>query len=212
MKFQSDNETKSKIMETAFELFGRYGFEGTSIRKISEKSRVNLAAINYHFKNKENLFWEIMTATFFQVDGRIKDYAAQSKDVYELADKIFEYFNCESMALRNTMKMMMTDGLQPPSKAQREIIDQYMGPPGGQYLAQKIQEMIPYEMSREATFWGVKSVMGCVTHWSMLLCTERIAADEDPMMSPEQIRKDVRLMVEAALHFLKNRQELFAKK
>ena len=50
--------TKEKILIAANELFAKNGFSGASIREIATMANVNLAAINYHFKNKENLYWE----------------------------------------------------------------------------------------------------------------------------------------------------------
>lgn len=44
------------IIESAIELFGIKGFEGTSVREIAAKAEVNVAMINYYFLSKEKLF------------------------------------------------------------------------------------------------------------------------------------------------------------
>ena len=49
-------DTKQKIMEVARVLFANQGFEGTSVREIAKAAEVNIASVNYHFSNKENLF------------------------------------------------------------------------------------------------------------------------------------------------------------
>ncbi len=48
-------DTKTRILDTAEKLFAVHGIQGTGLRLISRKARVNLAAINYHFGTKENL-------------------------------------------------------------------------------------------------------------------------------------------------------------
>lgn len=48
-------DTKTRILHTAEELFGRKGFEATSLRDITTEANVNLAAINYHFQTKDSL-------------------------------------------------------------------------------------------------------------------------------------------------------------
>lgn len=48
-------ETQDKILDTAERLFGEYGYAGTSLRQIIAEAGVNLAAIHYHFGNKEEL-------------------------------------------------------------------------------------------------------------------------------------------------------------
>jgi AcrR family transcriptional regulator len=44
----------------AGELFAEHGLEGTSVRAIAEKAGANIAAINYHFGSKENLYNEAL--------------------------------------------------------------------------------------------------------------------------------------------------------
>jgi AcrR family transcriptional regulator len=48
-------ETQGKILDTAERLFGEQGYAGTSLRQIIAEAGVNLAAIHYHFGNKEEL-------------------------------------------------------------------------------------------------------------------------------------------------------------
>lgn len=48
-------DTKSKILDVAEELFGERGLDRVSVRDITDKAEVNLAAINYHFGSKEDL-------------------------------------------------------------------------------------------------------------------------------------------------------------
>src|SRR3977135_1524033 len=43
------HETRTRILDTAEELFMLHGFEGTSMRTLTSSARVNLAAVNYHF-------------------------------------------------------------------------------------------------------------------------------------------------------------------
>ena len=42
----------------------RKGFDGTSVRDIVTKARVNQAAINYHFKSKDGLYLEVLKTAF----------------------------------------------------------------------------------------------------------------------------------------------------
>ena len=53
-------KTKLAIILSAGELFAEAGLEGTSIRTIAGKAGVNIAAINYHFHSKENLYTEVL--------------------------------------------------------------------------------------------------------------------------------------------------------
>ncbi|MBL4867163.1 MAG: TetR family transcriptional regulator [Pseudomonadales bacterium] len=51
----AQSETVENILDTAERLFAEKGFGETSLRMITAKAGVNLAAVNYHFGSKESL-------------------------------------------------------------------------------------------------------------------------------------------------------------
>ena len=51
--------TKDRILGAAEELFAQHGFAGTSLREVTGRADVNIAAVNYHFGSKENLVNEV---------------------------------------------------------------------------------------------------------------------------------------------------------
>ncbi len=53
-------DTRTALLDCAGELFLTQGFESVSIRQITEAAGTNVAAINYHFNGKTNLFREIL--------------------------------------------------------------------------------------------------------------------------------------------------------
>src|SRR5580692_2815124 len=56
--------TRERVMKAAERLFAERGYEGTSVRAIVAKARVNQAAINYHFDGKDGLDREVLRAAF----------------------------------------------------------------------------------------------------------------------------------------------------
>ena len=206
-------DTRTRIMEEAFELFGQHGFQGTSIREIAKKSEANLAAINYHFKSKENLFWEVMAATYMEVHKEIEKFYNESQNTKELSLKTYDYFLTEKTAVRAIMKMMLTD-LKPPQDLSKEAASALfnpMGPPGGEFFSKMIEKEITYELSREGLLWGIKAVFGVIHHWAVLCSCQCVADDMDPLMSEEQIRKDIVSMIDSHIHFMKLHSDRFKK-
>ncbi|MEA5464266.1 TetR/AcrR family transcriptional regulator [Leptothoe sp. PORK10 BA2] len=49
-------DTKEQIITVAERLFAERGFAGTTLRHVVSEAGVNLAAVNYHFGSKEELF------------------------------------------------------------------------------------------------------------------------------------------------------------
>jgi AcrR family transcriptional regulator len=54
-------DTKTRILDAAESLFMEHGFEATSLRSLTTAAGVNLAAVNYHFGTKEELFQAVLT-------------------------------------------------------------------------------------------------------------------------------------------------------
>lgn len=52
--------TRERILETAGRLFAERGRQATTVRDIVREAGVNQAAINYHFRDKDNLYFEVL--------------------------------------------------------------------------------------------------------------------------------------------------------
>lgn len=52
----ADDPTRMRILEAAGRRFAALGFDGTSVRQITADAAVNVAAVNYHFRSKEELY------------------------------------------------------------------------------------------------------------------------------------------------------------
>jgi len=55
-EFDHPTETQLRIIEAAGEIFADSGYNHTTVRAICVRARVNVAAINYHFGSKKNLY------------------------------------------------------------------------------------------------------------------------------------------------------------
>lgn len=65
------SETVERILDAAEQLFARYGFAETSLRQITTKAKVNLAAVNYHFGSKQSLIQAVLMRVLNPVAHRI---------------------------------------------------------------------------------------------------------------------------------------------
>jgi AcrR family transcriptional regulator len=74
--------TRDRIMKAAQRLFAERGYDGTSIRAIVAKARVNQAAINYHFAGKDGLYREVLREAF---RGMTEHQVAHAQDTKSLS-------------------------------------------------------------------------------------------------------------------------------
>ncbi len=62
--------TRERILDTAERLFAERGFDGTSLRAITSAADVNLAAVNYHFRSKNDLVHEVFSRRLAPINAR----------------------------------------------------------------------------------------------------------------------------------------------
>jgi AcrR family transcriptional regulator len=49
-------QTRSRLVEAARDVFSQHGFQGATVREICRRADANVAAVNYHFGSKDGLF------------------------------------------------------------------------------------------------------------------------------------------------------------
>lgn len=76
-------DTATRILDAAEALFVEHGFEATSMRMITQRAEVNLAAVNYHFGSKDALFQGVFTRRLTP----LTKLAVQNLDQLEAAAK-----------------------------------------------------------------------------------------------------------------------------
>ncbi|WP_373492463.1 TetR/AcrR family transcriptional regulator [Parasphingorhabdus sp.] len=59
-------DTRSKLLEAAVVQFGKFGFAGTSVRKIADEAGVNHGSIKYHYSSKDEL-WRAAVAYLYKL-------------------------------------------------------------------------------------------------------------------------------------------------
>ena len=58
---RNTGDTKARILDAAEDIFIEYGYEAMSLRQITSRADVNLAAVNYHFGSKEALIHAMLS-------------------------------------------------------------------------------------------------------------------------------------------------------
>jgi AcrR family transcriptional regulator len=57
------SDTRQRLLDAAGEVFAERGFQRATVREICHKARANIAAINYHFRDKEGLYSAVLRET-----------------------------------------------------------------------------------------------------------------------------------------------------
>lgn len=77
---EGDLSTEARIKAAAKKLFTQKGFDGVRTRDIAEEAGINLALLNYYFRNKQALFDIIMWENMQLFLGHILQYFKDNSD------------------------------------------------------------------------------------------------------------------------------------
>ena len=78
-----NNHTKERLLDTAEILFAQKGFHAVTVREITSTAKCNMAAINYHFNNKKNLYMEVFRSRWIPRERRMYEAFRKSIDAME---------------------------------------------------------------------------------------------------------------------------------
>ena len=64
MTEEAHDATRRHLIEAAAEVFAEVGFRAATVRQICDKAGANIAAVNYHFGDKEELYKAVLRDTY----------------------------------------------------------------------------------------------------------------------------------------------------
>ena len=68
------------MLEAAGEVFAQRGFKAATIQEISQRANANIAAVNYHFRDKETLYREVFRYAMEQSRERYLSYPMDTSE------------------------------------------------------------------------------------------------------------------------------------
>ena len=74
------NYTRDRLLEKAEKLFAHKGYHAVSVREITSAAECNMAAVNYHFNNKKNLYMEVFRSRWIPRELRMYEEFEKSVD------------------------------------------------------------------------------------------------------------------------------------
>ena len=196
------HETRTRILDAAEELFMLHGFEGTSMRLLTAKAGVNLAAVNYHFGSKDALIEALFRRRLDPMNvERIAELDRLEAGDSVTPEAIIRAFVGPSLRMvedakhgRNFIRLLGRTYTE-PAKAVRALIGQMYAPTMERYKA-ALERALP-QMPRDELVWRMHFMFGTLAYTLAATDTVQLIAGCKP-----EDRHDARLLEERLTAFL----------
>jgi len=199
-------DTKTRILKVASNLFAEKGFEGTSIRDIASAADVNLAAINYHFKNKNNLYCATFQMAYERMSEEINNISSDENiNTDEFTWKVYTYFLENSSGLLNSFKLFMQTGVEVPAEFFARDDENDFGPPGKEAFMEVITRDVGDQIPFEGRHWAMRMIFSDIVHFAISMSSP-IMQEKCKYVKhfhPEEKKRSIVFLVDAILSYLK---------
>lgn len=171
-----EHDTKTALILAAGELFAERGFDGASVRAIAEKAGANVAAVNYHFGSKEDLYVATLqhviqgdTGTpvraFLESASTVCTPRAVRAVIREAALHTFSKLSSPDRP-QWRFRLLMRAMFESPSGALDPLIDETFRPEVGELMA-LARRARPELSEREVLLWAF-SFLGQVSFYAFV--------------------------------------------
>lgn len=187
--------TRELILKKSHKLFADKGFNGVSIREIAKECNVNIAAINYHFNNKENLYLQTIRESILQTKADIHELYNQFKEKSSeaFAKAIFEHFLKNAEDLRTGFKLIISSDKY--MDAMGDDLGDFRGPPGGEYIYKLLQKEVPTASDPDLE-WAVRTIFSQIIHKSLIMCNHSVCQNMKEMgLTEVELMEDVTRLI-----------------
>jgi len=154
-------QTMQNLLAAARKLFAERGFRSTSVRDIANEAGSNVAAVNYHFGSKENLYREVFRG--HKVAARERGAAAVEEILKETngrpsVESVLEAFARGSRKGRKLSETRMWLMLM-----NRELLEPHLEPQFGfEEIIQPLLQILSRAISAASPDLGAKSMHMCI--------------------------------------------------
>lgn len=165
--------TKERILDTAEILFAQKGYQAVSVRQITSAAECNLAAVNYHFGNKENLYLEVFRSRWVPRAKRLQEsfrkYLASQNSLSEsavvraLAKAFVDGPFSDDERLRHSQ--LMTREMTQPTKAFEHVVEQVIQPFFKEVL-ERLDSVSPTKAGEEEMLLNIFGIFAMVLYFN----------------------------------------------
>lgn len=208
---KEDLSTKEKILETAAELFSKFGFAGTSIRDISKSCGVNISAISYYFGGKSDLYWTTLEHTHIKGKIEAEKIIESTSSLDELLEKVFNFLLSDIDRMRTSIKLALSDGMPEPTEQLKDLIIRTFDPLSTKGLEEMLIKEIGGKCNKECLNFASASIFGQMLYYILIHASSKkdVMIEHNPELKVENVIKNLKRQARASIKFIQENKSEF---
>jgi len=204
---ESSDPTRARLLEAAGQVFAEHGFQGSTVREICTRAGANIAAVNYHFRDKAGLYLAVlrhsMAADVDHPDPRqIAVNTESPEEALRLLISAMLHRMHSSVTGRAWHLRIMAHEMAQPTEALPRVVEEVIGP---NYAAirEVLSRLLGTAPEDDLTRFSAHSVVGQVVHYAHAGPVIRLLWPE-LNMTPERLNEIAGHIADFSLAALKN--------
>ena len=155
--------TKDRLLAAACEVFADKGFRDATVAEICDAAEANIAAVNYHFGNKEALYDAVWRHVFelassaYPIDGSLPENPALEDYIYSYANALLHRIFSETET--GLFAKLLHQEMSNPTLALERIADEVLLPQS-LFLGKVVHAALEQQVSEKKIRSCMNSIIG----------------------------------------------------
>ncbi|QDU40629.1 putative HTH-type transcriptional regulator YttP [Maioricimonas rarisocia] len=179
------DDTRDRVIDAAGPIFAEKGFEGATVREICQAAGVNLASVNYHFGDKQRLYFATVKAAHLMRMKQVPPAQWPEETTPEEQLRLYIHTALRRMLGHNELSWqmrLMTREILQPTGALVDVVEQGIRPQLSVLLG-ILDHFLPPDTPEHVRYQTAFSIIGQCLHY-------RFGKDFVAMLVPEEERNE----------------------
>ena len=186
--------TSQRLLEAATQVFAQQGYRNARIRDICKRAQANVAAVNYHYRDKEQLYRAVIENAFFSLSDddpiprSVTDQGIVEQQLYVFVRSLLGQLLTEGQSA--VYAKLVARELVDPTSALDQVIDKGIAPQI-ELLCGMIRSHVGQNCSEQAVRRTATSILGqCLFYYFARPVIDRLQLEHD--LSPGSLDETAR--------------------
>ena len=153
--------TREKLLDAALDVFAEQGYQSATVQQIVKRAGVNIAAINYHFRDKASFYAEVVIYGLEQQCEEPPDFTNENTSPQQQLHAFIHWFLQRSLGVGETtlLDQIHMQEMMQPSPVLDKVVEKLIRPTHLK-LREIVTRLLPEQASEDHIRYHCFSIIG----------------------------------------------------